>query len=112
MFTEQLGQIRNNAVEYITSVLQQRGTNYELISPDEYEDEISDEVHKLPRAFNVSKQGYYCEFSIIVINIDADNNIQFNGLSIEDNEEELFSMDDLFTDTIVLIAELVYKLEN
>ena len=111
MFTEQLGQIRNNAVEYITSVLQQRGTNYELISPDEYEDEISDEVYNLPKAFSSFSIEYHQQYSIIVINIDNDI-ITFNGLNVDNADEHIFQIDELSADTIVLIAELVYKLEN
>ena len=111
-FTQKLNDVRQEALNYIHSVLRARGTNYELIDPSTYEDGIEDEVYDLPRGFNVNKYEFYDEYPIVVINIENDE-LSFYGIQIgEGNDDYTFDSDSLTTDTICAIADLVRDLEN
>jgi hypothetical protein len=109
---EQYEQIRVEALKYIRKVLNKRGTNYELIDPAEYEDELSDEVYKLPRVNYVDKYFNYYEFPIIVVNIDNDV-LTFQGINISEYDEDKgFGEDDIPTDVLCAIADNIKALEN
>lgn len=112
MFTEDLTSLRNKVIDYIKSVLEFRGTNYEIVSPDEYEDDISDEIYKLPRGIDISKHGHHVEYAIVIINIE-NGVLSFYGIEIgEMGDDKHFTEDELTTDTLVSIADIVLSLEK
>lgn len=113
-FTDVLETTRTEAMEYIRGVLKSRGTGYELTDPANYEEDIEDSVYSLPRGFNVSKRGYYDEYPIVIINIDKNEKLSFEGLSClgDTDEDYYFEEDDLSIDTVCAIADLVQELEN
>lgn len=109
---DQLTQIRDNALNYIKSVLRFRGTNYELTDPTNYEEDLTDEIYQLPRGFSITKHGHYVEYAIVIINIENDE-LSFHGIEIgEMGDEMTFTDGDLDTDTICVIADLVKTLEK
>ena len=111
-FNDELILLRNRSIKYIKKVLSFRGRKYELTDPANYEDGIEDEIYGLPRGFNITKQGHHVEYAIVVVNIKH-NELSFEGIEIgEMGDEETFTVDDLTTDTICSIAELIKHLEQ
>jgi len=111
-YVNQLSDVHNAAVAYIKSVLEMRGSGYELIAPDDYEEEWTDEVYAMPRGYLVNKRDYYFEFPLVMINI-KDGVITFTGLDLGDyNEDHEFSVEELSTDVIVALADRVRELEG
>lgn len=111
-FNDELIRLRQLSIDYIKSVLNFRGTNYELTDPANYEDGIEDEIYGLPRGFNITKHGHHVEYAIVVVNIE-NNELSFEGIEIgEMGDEETFTIDDLTTDTICSIAELIKHFEQ
>lgn len=111
-FNDELTELRNRCIEYIKSVLNFRGTNYEVTDPANYEDGLEDEIYSLPRAWNATKHGYHIEYAIVIINIENDV-LSFYGIEIgEMGDEVTLTVDDLTTETICSLADLVKSLEG
>lgn len=111
---EQIMNLSREAMVYIRAILELRGSNYELIDPVEYENEISDEVSKLPSMVEFSTvDGPGNEFAIITIDIDEKKNLTFNGIELNGSDNEIkFSENEMTSDVLCGIADLVYGLEN
>ncbi len=111
-YLNQLNDLEVAAVDYIKSVLLMRGSGYELIAPDSYEDGMGDEVYELPRGYLVDKRGYYYEFPLVVINI-KDDVLTFEGLDLGDYDNDHgFSVEELSTGVLCAVADLVRGLEG
>lgn len=113
-FVSKMEKVRLDALKYIREIVSKRGDNpYELIDPSTYEDEIEDEVYELPRGINVDKHGYHEEYPLINVSIINDV-LSFEGLSCitETDEDKMFSDDDLDTDVICIIADIIINLEK
>lgn len=112
-FLLRLDSLRDDSITYITEILKERGTGYQLIDPATYEDGIEDEVYGLPRGVYLTKHWSYSEHSIVVINIDDEGILSFEGIDTDGTtEDQIFKVEDMFTETLALIAALVYKFEN
>lgn len=111
-FAAQLEELRNNALAYIRKVLNQRGTNYELTDPANYEDEIEDCVFELPRATYVNKYSFFDEYPIIAVDIDNDV-LTFQGIAAigEADDDRTFNEDDMTTASLCGIADIIANLE-
>lgn len=108
-----LDRLRGLALDYIRAVLSARGTNYELIDPNEYEEDLSDEVYKLPRGKYTNMRGYLYEFPIVVIDINDQGELTFKGVDMGDFCRDMdFSENEMEDMMICAIADLVYHLEN
>ena len=111
-YVSELSELKNRCVDYIKSVLNFRGTNYEVTDPANYEDEFNDELYRLPRGFYVTKYGQYIEYAIVMIDIENDV-LSFRGIEIgEMGDEETLTVNDLTTDSICSLADLVKSLEG
>ena len=112
-YTNQIEATRSEALSYIKSILDKRGSNYELIEPASYDDDDTDEsVYDLPTAYYIDKHNFYTEYPIVIINIENDI-LNFVGLGCKnDNEDYTFVEQELSTNVICAIADLVYQLEN
>lgn len=113
-YLSKLTQVRIEAIEYITSVLKKRGTNYELVDPALYEDEFEDEMYDLPRGSTTDRHGYLIEHPIVIIDIDDNDVLTFKGvggLSEADNDND-YSVDEMDSFTICSIADIVESLEK
>ena len=113
-FVSRLMKVSDDALEYIRKVLKERGTGYEIIDPASYEDEVEDEVYKLPRGVYVTKHGNYEEYPIVIINIDDTGRLTFEGLACigEAYEDKIFTEEDLYAGHICSIADIVARLES
>ena len=111
-FTEKLITLHNEAMEYIRSILQKRGGDYQLIDPAEYDEEISENVYDLPHGWGLGKHEWFFENPIISIDIDDKGKLTFKGLGVGDYEDHDYSEDDLHANVVVEIADIVYQLEN
>lgn len=112
-FTDKIWEIRKEAGAYILSVLEKRGTAYELCPPADYEDGLEDTIYELPIGTNVSKHGYYDQYALVVANISDTKQISFVGVpTTETDDEQRFDIEELSTETIADIADLIYSLEN
>lgn len=113
-FTKKLEDMRTDALDYITSILKERGTDYQLIDPACYDESIDDKIYQLPRAFTVGKYSLYSEFPIVSIDI-KDNVLTFKGIGTglnENDEDHDFPESEVGSDCLMAIATLVTKLEN
>lgn len=113
-FQSKINDVREEALSYILSVMKMRGAGYELTDPANYEEEIDEEVYELPRASYVGRRMDYHECAIVMINIDNEDTLTFVGLKCfnEDDGEQTFHHSRIDTETICIIADLVYELEN
>jgi len=114
-FTEKNDDIRKEAISYITEVLKKRGTNYETVDPASYEgEEITEEFYDLPRTFRIDRHDYYFEYAIVKINIDEKTNeLKFVGISVfEDMDEKEFTENELVTEVLCAVADIVQNLEK
>lgn len=113
-FTDIITKTRTEALEYIRGILKSRGTNYELVDPNDYEEEIEDSVYDLPRGTHFTKDNYLEEYPIVIINIDDENKLTFEGLSCigETEKDYTFDEDELSVELACAIADHVYYLEN
>lgn len=117
LYVEKISDIRKEAIDYITSVVKKRGTNYELVDPALYEDGFEDGMYDVPRGFTVNKYGYMDVHPIVVIDIDDNDKLTFKGIGGlmdfgETDEDNDYSVDNLETYVICQIADLVESLEN
>lgn len=112
-FTEKQEDIRKKAISYITKVLKKRGTNYEIVDPAFYEgEEIKEEFYDLPRAFRIDRHDQYNEYAIVKINID-ENKLSFVGIEVlEDMDKRQFTENELVTEVLCAIADIVQNLEK
>ena len=111
-FLIELQELRNKALNYIRSILNERGTGYEIIDPASYEDGLEDEVYKLPRATYLDKKLNYFEFPIVVININK-NVLTFEGIDMgEYDDDKKFTEEEISTPTLCHIADLIHSLEK
>jgi hypothetical protein len=116
-FQKRFVELKDEATEYIKSVLLKRGTNYELIDPASYEkggsfDEL---VYDLPRHTDYGKYNSYGDYSVVVVNMDVGGELVFECVQIyyEDYSRDLtVSVHQLETLVVCQIADLIYQLEN
>jgi hypothetical protein len=113
-YLNKLTLVRNEAIEYITSVLKERGTNYELVDPSLYEDGFEDELYDLPRGTRVDRHDYHNEHPIVCIDIDDKDVLTFKGMAgLGETEDDYdYSADELDSFTICQIADLIKSLEK
>ena len=114
-YVNQLSDVHNAAVAYIKSVLEMRGSGYELIAPDAYDEETDDEVYQLPRGYTVGKYGMYDEFPLVMINLNEKNELVFVGISVMSegvDEDKHFIVEELSTEVVCAVADRVRELEG
>ena len=113
-FVKKVNKVRLEALTYIREVVSKRGDNpYELIDPSTYDFGFEDSVYELPRGVRVGKHGHHVEYPLINVSIINDV-LSFGGLACMDetNEDEMFNDDDLDTDVICIIADIITNLEK
>lgn len=112
-FMGKIRQIRQDALDYIINVINKRGSGYELIDPNEYEEELTTEVYEMPRGERMNKYNYHVESAIVTIDINK-NVVTFNGIDIGESEdgEYAYGEDELTTESICRIADIIRILEN
>ena len=113
-FVKKVSNVRLEALTYIREIVSKRGDNpYELIDPSTYDEEIDDEVYKLPRGVYVNKYGYHDEYPLFNVSI-IDDTLSFGGLSCigETDEDKMFNDDELDTDVICTIADIIVNFEK
>jgi hypothetical protein len=116
-FQKRFVELKDEATEYIKSVLLKRGTNYELIDPASYEEDGSfdESVYDLPRHTDYGKYNSYEDYSVVVVNMDVGGELVFECIQIyyEDYSRDLtVSVHALETLVVCQIADLIYQLEN
>ena len=112
-FMEKIRKTRQDALDYIFKVMDKRGNGYELIDPDEYEEELTTPVYEMPRGERMDKHNFHVESAIVTIDINH-NVITFNGIDIGESESEEYGYgeDELTTEAICRIADIIWNLEN
>ena len=114
-FVEKLQATRQEAIDYIKSVLEKRGSGYELCDPALYEEELEDEFYDLPIAVYVGKHSFHDEYAIVVLDINDNHDITFKGISRTGDASEAemdFDSDDFDTFALCEIADIMKKLEE
>jgi hypothetical protein len=113
-FSSELAKVSKSALEYIRKVLKERGTNYEIIDPATYDDEIDDVVSGLPRGIHITGGGAHREYPIVVINIDAEDKLTFVGLGGYDETKADMDFGEEYLSEMCIceIADIVAGLEN
>lgn len=112
-FLDKVNAVRNESIDYIKSILNFRGTEYQLTDPSNYDDEEidSDELFKLPIGVYVNKHGFHLEYNIVMVNIN-DGVLSFVGIDPSEGDEHTFSENDMYTVDLCYIADLIYSFEN
>ena len=108
---QQLSSLIDEAKLYIKSVLLNRGTNYQLIDPQDIEDEYTDEFYDLPGTLVYSKHGHYTENKIVVINL-VNGYLEFETVDTEDYDDHTLDGSEFESVTWLWLADLVEQLEN
>lgn len=114
MFTIKLSEFRGEIIDFLREVLAKRGTNYELINPQDIEDNKRPNVFYVLPSLVIKYNGVYREFTPVVIDMDEDMNISFGAVctfdtSMEDITIPLHSID---TSTLCRIGDMVAAFEN
>ena len=108
---QQLSSLVDEAKLYIKGVLLKRGTNYQLIDPQEIEDEFTDEFYDLPATLAYSKHGYYTEHKIVVINL-VNGCLEFETIDTVDYNDHVLDGSEFESVTWLWLADVVESLEN
>jgi len=95
-FIRKYGELRDEAVKYITDFIKNNGGRYEFVTTDEMEkDDFSDFAWQLPQATYVGKHEYTYYYAITSITLE-DDNLWFNGVSIgEDSDDYNFGVTEM-----------------
>jgi len=110
-FIEKLDRLREDALKFITSVLEQRGTGYELCDPSDYEDGFEDDTYLRVPVTKEHGIDYEDKCYLVVINI-KDGLLEFEGISLAGDDEHKFTPMELETEVILELADLVKSLES
>lgn len=114
-FSERMSDLVQEAMDYVHDVLQKRGTNYELIDPQEIEESnnLPDRIYTLPRISEVKKHGYYVQYAITAINI-KDDKLLFEATPLTEgvDDDQTFTEDDPSSEQWLAIADAVAELEK
>ena len=108
---QQLSSLIDEAKLYIKSVLLNRGTNYQLIDPQDIEDEYTDEFYDLPGTIVYSKHGYYTEHKIVVISL-VDGSLEFETVDTVDYDDHVLDGSEFESVTWLWLADFIEQLEN
>lgn len=108
---EQLVTLRQEAQAYIKDVLLKRGNDYQLIDPQDIEDEYTDEFYDLPGTLVYSKHGHYTEHKIVVISL-VNGYLEFETVDTEDYDDHTLDGSEFESVTWLWLADLVEQLEN
>jgi len=112
-FISKIDEARLKALTYIREVLTKRGDNpYELIDPSMYEDEIHEDVCKLPKGMIIDGFDSYSSFSLVDVSINDNDELMFGGVSTIDIDYRNFIDDELDTEVICKIADIIFNLEK
>lgn len=103
----------NEIEKYLKSVLKKRGNEYQLINPQDIEDEYPDEFYELPRVWTLTDGGYHDEFAVVAIDL-IDDKIVFQCIHIDEYDDENIDMEDIGSEiyNLALIADKVRELEK
>lgn len=108
---QQLSSLTDEAKLYVAKVLLVRGTNYELINPQDLEDEFTDEFYDLPGTLVYSKHGHYTEHKIVVINL-VDGHLEFETVDTEDYYDHKLDGSEFESVTWLWLADFIESLEK
>lgn len=108
---QQLSSLIDEAKLYIKSVLLNRGTNYQLIDPQDIEDEYTDEFYDLPGTLVYSKHGHYTEHKIVVISL-VDGHLEFETVDTVDYQDHKLDGSEFKSVTWLWLADFIEELEN
>lgn len=107
--------IADEAKDYIISILKERGNDYQLINPQDIEEDRPDEFYELPRVMSFGKYNTYDEYSVVTLNLDESGKVQLEGVSIDGETDEVdktFNLDDERSSFICYLADVVRQLEE
>lgn len=114
-YLTKLTKVRIDAIDYITSVLKNRGSDYQLIDPASYEDgNFQDDVYELPRGLNVDRHGYHEEHPIVSVDIDNEDILTFKGIGGlgDTGNDHDYTAGELESFTLCSIADMISNFEN
>lgn len=119
-FRSKLYDLRKEAIAYIESIIAIRGTGYELCPPQEDEDEPWEELNEMPCHKDRDKHNVVTLFYIHVLTVPNPNatfeKVIFEGYNpdaaYKEHADKAFYVDELDTETLCYMADLIYSLEN
>lgn len=114
-YPQLIADMKKLMLSYIISVLEKRGSDYQLVDPNSYEagSEYEDDVFELPRIWSVDDNDEYHEYPCVILDYE-DGKVIFRCIPLDSSEDydKDFLIDEVSVETLAVIAELVYKLEN
>lgn len=108
---QQLSSLVDEAKLYVKGVLLKRGTNYQLIDPQDIEDEYTDDFYDLPGTVAYSRHGYYTEHKIVAINL-VDGHLEFETVDTEEYNDHVLDGTEFESVTWLWIADVIELLES